>query len=221
MKRRCNFYIDGFNWYHRLDAYQKATSECYKWLNYKSLCDSFLRLDQELQEIFFFTAMTDHYGQGAAERHVKYVNALNAFGIKVVRGNFKKKTEKDGHITLEEKQTDSNIVAYTLRDAFLNKVDDLFILSADTDMVPIVKMVKQEDSLKDKRVIIIPPPFRDSYKNQDYHQKNYFPCHKTNELKDSGASVIPVRFDKLRSHILPPEINHQGSTILIPREYLH
>lgn len=75
-----------------MDAYQKATSECYKWLNYKSLCDSFLRLDQELQEIFFFTAMTDHYGQGAAERHVKYVNALNAFGIKVVRGNFKKKT---------------------------------------------------------------------------------------------------------------------------------
>lgn len=220
-QRRCKFYIDGFNWYHRLDAYQKATTECYKWLDYYSLCNSFLRPDQKLEEIFFFTAMTDYYGQGAAERHTKYVNALECYGIKIVRGYFKKKEEKGGHTTLEEKQTDSNIVAYTLRDAFLDRVDDLFILSADSDMVPIVKMLGTENTLKNKRAIVIPPPFRDPYnKNKNYHEKNYFPCHKINELKDSGAKVITVHFNKLRNHLLPDKVTNGELIINIPKEYL-
>ena len=39
----------------------EVTGICYKWLDYKSLCFSFLRPNQELNQIYFFTAVTDYF----------------------------------------------------------------------------------------------------------------------------------------------------------------
>ncbi|MHB9128004.1 MAG: PIN domain-containing protein, partial [Candidatus Humimicrobiaceae bacterium] len=61
-KSKVSLYIDGFNIYHRIDDYQKKTGICYKWLNYKSLFQSLLKPDEEIANIYFFTAITQDFG---------------------------------------------------------------------------------------------------------------------------------------------------------------
>jgi hypothetical protein len=46
-----NFYIDDFNFYHRISDYQKQTGICLKWLNYYSLCKSFLQNNQVMGKV--------------------------------------------------------------------------------------------------------------------------------------------------------------------------
>ena len=54
-KRKVSFYIDGFNIYHRINEYYHKTGKCYKWLNYKSLCNSLLKDKETLADIYLFT----------------------------------------------------------------------------------------------------------------------------------------------------------------------
>lgn len=236
----CNFYIDGYNWYHRLDAYYKSTNENYKWLNYRSLCEWIIHQDKEdrVNKIYFFTAIPprsekEEYKR-SAERHSIYTNALRYVGIEVVQGYFKTKRQfvkerTDGkeklieRVTVEEKQTDSNIVAYLLRDAFLNKFDKAFILSADGDIVPAVKIIKEVETLKSKEIIIVPPPFRkeDRPDQRKNYTKNYFPMHRIKGFLDiTHNNPAKVHFYNLKYHLLPEEIiDKTGKVIKMPEEY--
>ena len=90
-KSKVSFYIDGFNIYHRISDYQKKTNICYKWLNYRSLFTSLLKLFEEISDICFFTAITQDFGLVAVMRHNKYITALESQGIKIVKGYFSKK----------------------------------------------------------------------------------------------------------------------------------
>lgn len=236
----CNFYIDGYNWYHRIDAYYKSTGINYKWLNYKSLCEWIIRKDKEdtVNKIYFFTAIPpqpekEKY-RGSAERHAIYTNALRHFDIEIVQGYFKTKRQfltqringqetRIERITVEEKQTDSNIVAYLLRDAFLNKFGKAFILSADSDIAPAVKIIKELDDLKSKEVVIVPPPFKreDRIDKRKISRKNYFPMHRIdNFLEYTKNNPIKIYFENLSYHLLPEGItDSSGKVIKIPGEY--
>ena len=90
-KSKVSLYIDGFNIYHRIDDYQKKTGICYKWLNYKSLFQSLLKPDEEIANIYFFTAITQDFGINTVQRHNKYITALESEGIEIVKGYFSKK----------------------------------------------------------------------------------------------------------------------------------
>jgi len=45
---KISFFIDGFNLYHSL---RKYASDC-RWLNLRSLCEKFLKDDEELGEVY-------------------------------------------------------------------------------------------------------------------------------------------------------------------------
>lgn len=89
--KKVNFYIDGFNFYHPLDEYQKRKNLCLKWLDYKSLCSSFILENEQIGNIYFFTAIRKDYKQNNPskyERHKIYIKALQAQGIIVIEGRF-------------------------------------------------------------------------------------------------------------------------------------
>jgi uncharacterized LabA/DUF88 family protein len=216
-----NFYIDAFNFYHRIDKYQELHGICYKWLNYKSLCESLLLTGQKLGTIYFFTAVTnsnDHHAnrkfrKGAADRHQKYIKALRKYGIKIIQGYFKYDPKKNRH---EEKQTDSNIVAHMIEDAFNNKFDIAFVLSADSDIVPAVKVIKRNIATKDKKIIITPPPFE----GRDI-KNNPLGIHGISNFVSICDHQRNIHFNDLKAHLLPEKIYDKNGNLIVerPTEY--
>ncbi len=216
-----NFYIDAFNFYHRIDLYQRLKGVCYKWLDYNSLCKSLLKPNQELGTIYFFTAVTSSndvnaskkFGKGAADRHQKYIKALKTYGIKVIQGYFRYDPKKDKY---EEKQTDSNIVAHLIEDAFNDKFDTAFIFSADSDIVPAVKVIKRNDSIKHKLIGITPPPFEGRDRND-----NPLKIHGISNFVKVCDFQQNLDFKILGKHLLPERIlDSEGNLIVeMPKEY--
>lgn len=54
-KNRVLVLIDGFNYYHKLKEYQTKYNKCVKWLNYKSLAESWLTEDDDKEGMQIFT----------------------------------------------------------------------------------------------------------------------------------------------------------------------
>ena len=163
-KYKLNFYIDGFNAYHKISEYQYKTGKCYKWLNYKELFQSLIQEDEEINKIYFFTAIAKDFGRESVNRHNKYITALHNAGIEIVKGRFIPKkisrtishdnytgkvicTNQNTIFSREEKETDVNIALFMLKDFFENKIggdrcDKQFLLSSDGDFIPVLKTIR-------------------------------------------------------------------------------
>jgi len=83
---RCNFFIDGFNFYHSLKGNPDFSK--YKWIDYTSLCESFLKENQRIIDIYYFTALA-YWNQGKVERHKKLIEVNEHIGIKTIYGKFR------------------------------------------------------------------------------------------------------------------------------------
>ena len=92
-KNRVLVLIDGFNYYHKLKEYQDKYNKCVKWLNYKSLTQSWLTEDDDIvsMELYYFSAIANWRGAESVVRHKTYIKALEKAGINVVLGEFKQK----------------------------------------------------------------------------------------------------------------------------------
>lgn len=168
--------IDGFNYYHKLKEYQKHFKECVKWLNYRSLVESWLKEedDKSAVEIFYFSAIARFRGADSVMRHKSYIRALEKVNINCnFLGEFKPKKLKKcssnerccscNHIQdnkklsrWEEKNSDVNLAITLIEYTILNKYDKCFILSADNDFSSAIKRAKQ--IAPNKTIIISPPP---------------------------------------------------------------
>ncbi len=233
--KKVNFYIDGFNFYHPLDEYQKRKNLCLKWLDYKSLCSSFILENEQIGNIYFFTAIRKDYKQNNPskyERHKIYIKALQAQGIIVIEGRFLKKHRKiqcqvsnclnkentkfdrTFDITIrEEKRTDVSIACYLIKDAFLNQFDKAFIFSADTDLIPAIQIVREY--FDNKKTIV------GSLQTWNW-ENNEFIFPKIEDLrKASNSELLRIHFSKLKKHLLPESIiGLDGKLIKIPKGYL-
>jgi uncharacterized LabA/DUF88 family protein len=97
---------------------------------------------------------------GAYKRHEKYVKALKSAGVIPVMGRFK---EKDKYCRQcgrnwkdhEEKETDVNIAIHMLRAGFRDTCDRFLLVSGDSDLVPVVRMI--HDEFPGKRLDILFP----------------------------------------------------------------
>lgn len=168
-KKRIVFLIDGFNLYHSIVTCLKENrlSNKYKWLNYKKLCQSFLKNQtEEIGEVVLYTAYAHWRSKEAVYRHKKFIQALRYYGVKIVFGNFK---EKDRRCPIckeyikqhEEKETDVNI-ALDIIDYTLNKdFDGIYIISGDSDLKPAIERAKKyintSNNLLSKTIKIIFP----------------------------------------------------------------
>ena len=204
MPKRVNFYIDGFNLYHRLREFLDATGLDYRWLDYRALCKSLLGPGEILGEIYYFTAVADFRGKQSAARHRDFIQALKGRGVQVRLGVFK---------FGREKMTDVGIAAQMLADAYENRFESCFLLSSDTDFVPAILAVRQRAK---KTVGLVIPP----YQGEIVQRRRMTLLERCVSRSPRGAPmVVNLRFSQLNGLGLPPEIKRRDKTIRKPDAY--
>lgn len=156
---RVTYLVDGFNVYHSVrDAITHTAQRNLKWLNYQSMCQSFITDVIHLQggslgKIYYFTALARHAGRDVVMRHKLYIQALESVGVETVQGNFKKKFPKcklcnTKYLSHEEKESDVNIALQMIRCFMDDECDTIVLVSGDTDLVSAVRTAKELFPLK-------------------------------------------------------------------------
>ena len=217
-KNRILVLIDGFNYYHKLKEYQAKYGVCVKWLNYKSLIKSWLKEDDDFEniEIFYFSAFARWRGKDAVNRHKTYICALKKVDIQLVLGEFKVKRtnrcknsekcsncnhtpEKTKLIRHEEKNSDVNLAVKLIEYTLTDKYDKCFILSSDNDFASAIKRAKEINP--NKTIIIQPPPIakKGEVLKREYMVDNLENCCKTPALLTNFYTIRKHQFpDKFK-----------------------
>jgi uncharacterized LabA/DUF88 family protein len=150
---RVNFYVDGFNFYHALKDLIKLggdTENYLKWLSIRGVCEQILFDNEKLNEIFFFTSAPTHKKQDIQDRHQKFLQATAGSGVKVIKGQFKKRhmvqCDNCSHSwpRYDEKETDVNLAVKVIVDAYENRFDKCLVVSNDTDMKSVAEVITRK-----------------------------------------------------------------------------
>lgn len=154
-------YIDGYNLYYGLRT--KGWKWAY-WLNLQALAQRLLKPHQSLVEIKYFTTIVKR-PQGRHHRQAVFLEALQTLpNLRILYGHFLSSPvtcTKCGHTheLHHEKMTDVNIAVELLTDSLQDQLDTALLISADSDLVGVIKKVRD---LFAKRVIAVFPPARHS-----------------------------------------------------------
>jgi hypothetical protein len=138
-------------------------------------------------------------------RHQAYIDALENKGVRVVRGIFSRPrkfchTEQKYCREYAEKKTDVAIAVTLLADGFEGRYDKAFLLSADSDHVPLAERFKQ--SFPNKRLLHIAPPKR---------------LQEARELTVTIGRSFELTAGRLRAHALPPSIYDTSGKFICAR----
>lgn len=197
VKKVC-VYVDGFNLYH---AVAVLNDPRLKWLNFKSLSESFMRPTEYLVRVYFFTAILK-WNPEKQRRHKNFIAAQEAVGVNIVEANFKKVRkhcrEHDRWCKhYEEKQTDVAIATTLLEDAINGNIDRAILITADSDQVPLVKTVRR--LFPALQITLSAPPGRED---------------NARELGGVVHDRVPLTLGRLHAHRLPRDVkNASGETI--------
>ena len=196
-------YVDGFNLYHGLKA---GYGRRYHWLDLQALVRGLLRPGQELLEVQYFTARVRD-NPDAELRQALYLEALASHSLRVrlIEGRFQDKPREclncgTRWMVYEEKETDVNIAIAMLTDAVRDMYDTALLVSADSDLRPVVAAVKHLGT--GKRIIAAFPPRR-----------------RSRDLAQAVDGYISVDHATVRNSQLPPEIFAKGGVRLIRPAY--
>ena len=155
-------YIDGFNLYFGLR--EKGWHRFY-WLNVQLLAQNLLKFNQELVMTKYFTARI--IGSPDKEkRQSTFIEALETVpNLEIIYGKYQLNPRECTHCGFKdqvpnEKMTDVNIAVEMLSDAVKDKFDTALLLSADSDLAPLIRAIK--NTFIQKRVVVVFPPKRDS-----------------------------------------------------------
>ena len=158
MKRRAHVYIDGFNFY-----YGMVKDGPYKWLDFEKYF-TLLRQHDQILKILYFTALIDGPRRINQDTYLRALRTLPT--LEIILGKFMKKnvtcqvpqcTYQGSRVfaTAEEKGTDVNIAVRMIDDAYNNRCDNFILVSGDSDLAPVLVMIKRV--FPDKRVIVYVP----------------------------------------------------------------
>lgn len=156
-KQRVIVYVDGFNFYYGLRKDRRWKQ--YYWLDVVKLFEKFMRPDQELIAVKYFSARpTNDPGKNTRQYAFFQANKENP-KFQLILGNYISKNItcfNCGNIihTHEEKETDARIVTQIVADAYEKNCDVAIVVSADSDMIPAVEIAKSAG----QRVYIYFPP---------------------------------------------------------------
>jgi uncharacterized LabA/DUF88 family protein len=160
---RARFYVDGFNLYHGLKEHSKARK--YRWLNLRSFAEAQLLPGHVLDRVIYFTSIPP-WNPSKAERHERYIAALESVGVEIIRGRFQRDTAtclgtcKELFYRYSEKLTDVHIATTILRDGVAGRFDWAYLVSGDADQAPTVRTLKA--MAPSTRVHVLFPPRRHS-----------------------------------------------------------
>jgi uncharacterized LabA/DUF88 family protein len=161
-KQRVIFYVDGFNLYFGM---KQSGWKRYYWLNVRRLAENLVLPNQELVGVYYFTSRISR-PEDKRVRQNSYLEALEATdGLEVRYGQFYDQPFtcpicKGRDLVPAEKMTDVNIATQLMVDAFRDRFDAAFIVSADSDLVPPMKAIL--DLFPGKRIVAAFPPNRTS-----------------------------------------------------------
>ncbi|SEK08296.1 6-hydroxy-3-succinoylpyridine 3-monooxygenase HspA [Marinovum algicola] len=159
-------YVDGFNVYHAIDDANRAVRGArshLKWLNLFSLLQEFTDpAVHSIDAVKFFTAYPT-WNKEKTERHKNYTRALECAGVTIIEGQFKPKTCfckncRTNYKAREEKESDVNIAMHLINDAHLDRFDQAFLVTNDSDLLGPVRLLR--NTFDDKQIKVIAPPFR-------------------------------------------------------------
>ena len=221
--KKVSVFVDGYNLYHAID---NLGDNSLKWTNLISLSEQFIQLqDEEILRLLFFTAFPSHKPLDVQKRYSAYTEALNAIGVQVIEGKFKKKFfnafDKHGIFqqreTFEEKETDVNIALRIVEDAYEKISDKILLISNDSDISPALSMAREKN--KNLKINVITPPLPQGRK------ANFDLMNSSGNMNKNrrGQTFFKTRMIKalhLERNRLPEEITKpDGSKIIMPNEY--
>ncbi len=156
-KQRVIVYVDGFNFYYGLKTNSKWKK--YYWLDMVGLFEMFMRPNQELVAVKYFSAKVEDIDQGLRQNAFFQANRENP-KFKLILGKYLKKSItcfKCGYTihTYEEKETDVRIATQIVADAYQKNCDVSIVVSADSDMIPAIELAIEAR----QKVFIYFPPF--------------------------------------------------------------
>ncbi|QHN65079.1 NYN domain-containing protein [Bergeyella cardium] len=154
-KQKVIIYIDGFNFYYGL---RRKGWKRYYWLNIVKLFEQFIRDNQELVCIKYFSARSTDSKQGLRQNAFFQANKENP-KFQLILGKYIKKEIRcfncnDKRYTYEEKETDVRIATQIVADSYKKKCDIAIIVSADSDMIPAIELAQENGT----KVFVYFPP---------------------------------------------------------------
>ena len=197
-------YIDGLNLY-----YGALKGTPHKWLD----LEKYFRLllsGHDIKKIRYFTAL--YNGPRAANQRT-YLSALETLpSVEITLGQFRKKqiearcpecTLPPPHFftTYEEKCTDVNVALWMLHDAHKDLCDRLILVTADSDMLPAIAMVKSNYPNKTVSIYI---PARDRARGAAVELRGMADKHKTLPLNILSQAQLPAEIKTAAGVIKKP-----------------
>ena len=214
-KKLVTFYIDGFNFYYgikRSVSADKKWGNAY-WIDIVKLCEGFIGPDEVLAKVIYFTATPLSIGKSARQSAFLNANkALNKERFEIVRGKYLEKQYecpscKTRISRPEEKKTDVNISVRMIRDCIHRTTDSIILISADTDLLPPLELIKS-DFPEIKLKVIFPP-------------SNY--SHDVaNTLQGWKSKVVLMKnnYKRFENAVMPDNVpTADGKTYSIPQEW--
>ena len=190
-KQRVIVYVDGFNFYYGLRSDRRWRQ--YYWLDVVRLFEKFMRPDQELIAVKYFSARpTNDPGKNTRQYAFFQANKENP-KFQLILGKYLSKEItcfRCGNIihTHEEKETDARIVTQIVADAYEKNCDVAIVVSADSDMIPAVELAMEAGH----RVFVYFPP-----------------NHYSSDLNTiTGGAVFLSRYEKRFKQSLLPDVVH-------------
>jgi uncharacterized LabA/DUF88 family protein len=190
-------YVDGFNLYFGL---RSKDWRRYYWLNIRTLAENLLKPNQRLLLTKYFTARIA--GPPDKERRQStYIEALETLrNFQIVYGKYQLNPRQCSQCGFQdevpnEKMTDVNIAVEILKDAYQDEFDVALLISADSDLVPPVKAVRE--LFPTKRVVVASPPGRYSVGLAKSGSKSFVISRRT-----IAKSLLPEEIEKPDGYIL-------------------
>ncbi|VVC82196.1 NYN domain-containing protein [Sideroxydans sp. CL21] len=210
-QNRVFVFVDGFNLYHAINdlnwnpATKRLTNHKHhlKWLNITSLSQALIHPQNDvLVGTYYFSAYAGWVPVDVQDRHRDYVAVLKSTGVVPVMGTFKKKPRKcpsckhewDTH---EEKESDVNIALYLLQGAHENIFDKAIIFTADTDLAPAIRLVREKFPHKEVHVAI--PERR---------------LNRSKALENAATGRIRVTEQHFERNLFPAQVALQSGTVI-------
>lgn len=189
--QRVIVYVDGFNFYYGLKESPKWQK--FYWLDMVRLFEKFLKPNQELVALKYFSARPDEPGKNERQYAFFQANKENP-KFQLILGKYLKKEItcfKCGNVihTHEEKETDVRIATQIVADAYEKNCDIAIIVSADSDMIPAVELAKAAGQ---KLFIYFPP---------NHHSNNL-------AMMANGKPVIMGKYRARFNQSILPDVVH-------------
>lgn len=159
-KLRVKVYVDGFNFYYGMKS---KNWKKYYWLDIVKYFELSLKDNQELISVNYYSA-TPLKAKDKADKQDLWFSANNeSQKFRLILGRYMKKNMTCFGCgcaiqTFEEKESDVHLGVDIISDAYENSFDIAIIVSADSDMIPVVNKLKELD----KQFFIYFPPGRHS-----------------------------------------------------------